>query len=313
MAGKEKGDPASPAADDAGGSVQESDVKRTRVLKDKEWIESIDDQERSYFDDNRVAKEVLEDLEVKCTACFNQVNHKARGLIARHPILGVVTCKACRNFFFEGTWTRDEDGFFEHCRWCGNGGDLVCCAIETCKNSFCSICIKRNLGRTAVSNAQESEEWKCLSCDLSQVRELRLLFYSIYQYWTDEKHKEETREAKRKALQESKTDDVGQLLEEATSVQKIFKEFVNDHKRTWQKKREKAKTEGPEELQKASVEAAQGLKKFVVLMKRNLDKFDQNISAKFPEAELINSQDLEFSSAEEGHSHDLLESKKKGF
>ena len=50
--------------------------------------------------------------------------------MSRHPILGVVVCRPCRGRFFSGRWTRDDDGYFEHCRWCAEGGSLVSCAND---------------------------------------------------------------------------------------------------------------------------------------------------------------------------------------
>ena len=47
-----------------------------------------------------------------------------------------------------------EDGFFEFCRWCANGGDLLCC--DSCSNAFCKKCIKGNLRRTKVTEKERA-------------------------------------------------------------------------------------------------------------------------------------------------------------
>jgi len=45
---------------------------------------------------------------------------------------------------------QDTDGSDEQCRWCGQGGDLICC--DFCHNAICKTCIRRNLGRKELSN-----------------------------------------------------------------------------------------------------------------------------------------------------------------
>merc|ERR1712037_152918 len=80
--------------------------------------------------------------------------------------LAVPICKKCHKFYFKGEWTKDEEGFYEHCRWCANGGELMCC--DNCPNAFCKKCIKRNLGRSKVSEIDDAAEWRCLACEPGQ-------------------------------------------------------------------------------------------------------------------------------------------------
>ncbi len=117
----------------------------------------------------------------------------------RHPILDVVICKPCRALYFKGVWTRDEDGYFQHCRWCANGGELYCCADQECKAAFCSRCLKKNLGRNQFTALQEDDDWRCMVCRPSQIREAKLLYYSLYEYWRRQEAKEEAREARKTA------------------------------------------------------------------------------------------------------------------
>ena len=131
------------------------------VLDQDDDIEAIDDNEASFVNldvsneewfSNLPAEEILHHKEhvldaleleresVVCTSCFRQINHKQAGAVLRHPVLGVAVCKQCRAFYYAGDWTRDEDGYDEFCRWCANGGDLLCC--DTCTRAFCKKCIK---------------------------------------------------------------------------------------------------------------------------------------------------------------------------
>ena len=53
-------------------------VIETKILNDKEWIESLDPKERQEFESNLVSFEELEDKKVVCTSCFTQGNHKQK-------------------------------------------------------------------------------------------------------------------------------------------------------------------------------------------------------------------------------------------
>uniref|UniRef100_A0A8K9VFC3 DNA helicase n=1 Tax=Oncorhynchus mykiss TaxID=8022 RepID=A0A8K9VFC3_ONCMY len=58
---------------------------------------------------------------------------------------------------------KDEDGMDEQCRWCAEGGNLICC--DYCHNAFCKKCILRNLGRKELSMiTDEDSKWSCYIC-----------------------------------------------------------------------------------------------------------------------------------------------------
>lgn len=50
----------------------------------------------------------------------------------------------------------------EQCRWCAEGGNLICC--DFCSNAFCKKCILRNLGRKELTGILESK-WYCYVCN----------------------------------------------------------------------------------------------------------------------------------------------------
>lgn len=151
----------------------------------------------------------------------------------RHPSLGVPVCKACKDFYFDGSWCKDSEGKFDNCGWCAQGGDLLCCSIENCPNSFCTKCIKRNLGRQKVSEIEDSDDWKCFECEPQQVKQLRLLYYSIYQFWqnVDEKIAKKEEKAKRK----NRTDCITQTYNLAHQVNNLSKKFLSKNKESWHK------------------------------------------------------------------------------
>jgi transcriptional regulator ATRX len=56
----------------------------------------------------------------------------------------------CYNWYVSAEIEQDSDGMDEQCRWCGEGGNLICC--DFCNNAFCKACIKRNLGRKEMTS-----------------------------------------------------------------------------------------------------------------------------------------------------------------
>uniref|UniRef100_A0A3B4ZYT5 DNA helicase n=1 Tax=Stegastes partitus TaxID=144197 RepID=A0A3B4ZYT5_9TELE len=98
---------------------------------------------------------------VSCTACGRQVNHFRKDSLYRHPVLKVLICKSCYNYYSSDDISKDGDGMDEQCRWCAEGGNLICC--DFCSNAFCKKCILRNLGRKELSGILESK-WYCYVC-----------------------------------------------------------------------------------------------------------------------------------------------------
>ncbi|XP_059207440.1 transcriptional regulator ATRX-like [Centropristis striata] len=98
---------------------------------------------------------------VSCTACGRQVNHFQRDSFCRHPALKVLICKSCYKYYSSDDISKDGDGMDEQCRWCAEGGNLICC--DYCSNAFCKKCILRNLGRKELSGILESK-WYCYVC-----------------------------------------------------------------------------------------------------------------------------------------------------
>ncbi|KAF4105299.1 hypothetical protein G5714_014630 [Onychostoma macrolepis] len=103
-------------------------------------------------------KEIL-----NCTACGQQVNHFQRDSVFQHPALHVLICKSCFKYYMSDDISKDEDGMDEQCRWCAEGGNLMCC--DYCSNAFCKKCILRNLGRKELSEiTNEESKWHCYVC-----------------------------------------------------------------------------------------------------------------------------------------------------
>ncbi|KAG1704030.1 Transcriptional regulator ATRX [Nymphon striatum] len=108
-------------------------------------------------------RDKIEDRIINCTSCGNQINHYQKGACLSHPALKVLICKKCYRFYDHGLFSQDENGLDEFCRWCAEGGNLICC--DYCHNGFCKNCLRRNFGRKEISNITDSEKWKCYVCN----------------------------------------------------------------------------------------------------------------------------------------------------
>uniref|UniRef100_A0A665WPN1 DNA helicase n=1 Tax=Echeneis naucrates TaxID=173247 RepID=A0A665WPN1_ECHNA len=108
---------------------------------------------------------------VNCTACGKQVNQFQRNSVYEHPALKVLICKACYKYYTSDDISRDSDGMDEQCRWCAEGGKLICC--DYCNNAFCKKCILRNLGRKELSIiTDENSKWHCYVCRSEPLQDL---------------------------------------------------------------------------------------------------------------------------------------------
>ncbi|NXA32475.1 ATRX regulator, partial [Eudromia elegans] len=117
---------------------------------------------------------------VSCTACGQQVNHFQKDSIYRHPTLKVLICKTCYKYYMSDDISRDSDGMDEQCRWCAEGGNLICC--DFCHNAFCKKCILRNLGRKELSTIlDENSQWHCYICHPEPLLDLVTACDSVFE------------------------------------------------------------------------------------------------------------------------------------
>ena len=149
-------------------------------ISDAQYFGTLPENEQKYLKKNVIAGDGLESKNVVCTACKKTIDFKAEGTLFRHPVLAVPVCEKCHEFYTSSSWSKDEEGFDEQCRWCANGGEMLLC--DSCKNVFCQRCIRRNLGRSKVKEIEEADEWNCLVCEPKQIRSLRVLFYSLWAF-----------------------------------------------------------------------------------------------------------------------------------
>uniref|UniRef100_A0A8D3DAN4 DNA helicase n=1 Tax=Scophthalmus maximus TaxID=52904 RepID=A0A8D3DAN4_SCOMX len=120
----------------------------------------------------------LGEKKISCTACGKQVNQFQPNSVYEHPALKVLICKSCYKYYTSDDISRDSDGMDEQCRWCAEGGKLICC--DYCNNAFCKKCILRNLGRKELSViTDENSKWHCYVCRSEPLLDLVSKCHSI--------------------------------------------------------------------------------------------------------------------------------------
>lgn len=84
-------------------------------------------------------KQAVQFLRLHCTACNDHLGSAPNMQYKRyiHPLLKVLQCKKCFDFYGSGEFDKDEDGSELYCRWCGQGGKVLCCAH--CCYVFCQV------------------------------------------------------------------------------------------------------------------------------------------------------------------------------
>merc|ERR1711935_693201 len=227
---------------------------------------------------------------------------------------GVPICKDCYKFYFEGSWRKDDEGKFEYCGWCAQGGDLFCCTNDSCPNAFCLKCVKRNLGRTAVSKIEDSEEWKCFECEPKQVREQRLLFFSILAFWkkVDEKVKKRVDAKKAKEKAKNRSDCLTKTYQLASQCNLISKNFVTKNAENWAKNPnfsdKKVKEQSAEDFSKY---LALSQKNLTQLKQRFLENVDEDLGASKKRSEKLTEIIEDLDSISNGHLEAIVVKKEK--
>ncbi|XP_064114621.1 LOW QUALITY PROTEIN: transcriptional regulator ATRX-like [Macrobrachium nipponense] len=191
------------SSNEFGDSGDENDSKKKRkkreVTENEEEKKSKEEDECILYlkEENNYYKKNFDNLQkrltssvVRCSSCFEQVNHQLPSLVYTHPVLGIFLCKRCRKYYGIGKFCKDDDGYDEYCRLCAEGGDLLCCEQEGCFNGFCKRCIKRVwVGQNSKENAEKSKHWACYVCNKLPLMEVRALHRAVLQNLKDEEEK----------------------------------------------------------------------------------------------------------------------------
>lgn len=108
----------------------------------------LNKEESQYYNDIYVKSgEMIQTKRIHCTACNIHLGSSPNQQHNRfiHPLLKVLVCKKCLEFYISGEFERGEDGSELYCRWCGQGGVVFCCSNEKeeqCPYVFCKVSFK---------------------------------------------------------------------------------------------------------------------------------------------------------------------------
>ncbi|XP_061755671.1 transcriptional regulator ATRX isoform X3 [Nerophis ophidion] len=172
----------SPSDSHAGNTSKGTLVLRPAGSENKGTVKFRVDYKQKPTDDTLQKK-------INCTACGKQVNQFQRSSVYEHPALKVLICKSCYNYYTSDDISRDSDGMDEQCRWCAEGGKLICC--DYCSNAFCKKCILRNLGRRELSSiTDENSKWHCYVCKEEPLQDLASKCHNIIAKIDHEKSKQ---------------------------------------------------------------------------------------------------------------------------
>jgi len=258
------------------------DIKKT-TISDQEFYANVSEEEKKYYEEHAPDPDSVEDMNIHCTACNDQVNHHVRNNISRHPHLGVPICRKCKSFYEdEGEWEKDDQGSDCYCRWCANGGEMICC--DNCPNSYCKRCITRNLGRKMFNQINDSDTWNCFLCDPTPIFQQRALMYSI-SIWAvqrkaklklKEKEKKEKRQqqqakSKEKELSSTKPDNfIDENINEAFDTLKVYQKCLDDERKRWSNKKKVSTADSAALL-------VSKLKKIYGITKQNMDFLEKTL------------------------------------
>ncbi|KAG5879805.1 hypothetical protein JTB14_013451 [Gonioctena quinquepunctata] len=134
----------------------------------------LTEEERRLKEQTYGEKNQIQFTKIHCTACNVHLGSALDGQGNRfvHPLLKVLICKKCYHFYTSGEFEKDEDGSELYCRWCGQGGQVMCCG--NCEMVFCKKCIRINFDRKKIAAIRDSDDWLCFRCNPSQLIHLRI-------------------------------------------------------------------------------------------------------------------------------------------
>lgn len=272
------------------GAPEDEDEKPKELIKvipDEEFFASLSQEEREWYDELGPSQEDVDDKVIHCTSCGKQVTNESANTAQRHPLLGVITCRQCKMFYNDGEWTKDEEGSFEYCRWCGNGGDLLLC--DKCPEAFCKRCVQRNLGRKYLSNVNSAEEWSCFVCDPKTIYKFRAEYHAVSKMLKAQKSRAKSKGAQgtpKKSAGVSKKIEAELLKAPSNFIDKslgnCFKAFSLQTKALEDEQKRWLRTKRNMDVDNA-VNMTKNLRKLFAATKHNMEVLDEMILENFHE------------------------------
>lgn len=137
----------------------------------------LSDEEAKYRKQNFKNVDVIADYsdKLQCTRCFISIKSaviEGRDIFC-HPLLKVLMCKKCIDFYGSGEFSLDEDDEDKYCRWCGQGGTILVCSKCIC--GFCPKCIQKHFGKEKKKQVEKDDDWICFFCKPDWLFDLRAI------------------------------------------------------------------------------------------------------------------------------------------
>ncbi|KAK6633046.1 hypothetical protein RUM43_012789 [Polyplax serrata] len=131
----------------------------------KECMKVTEEEEKYRNEDFNVSELNYQNTKFTCTRCSKNLRSQIEGkqTLIVHPLLDVLLCKNCCDFYGDGDFSLDDEGEDKYCRWCGRGGTLFTCSKCIC--AFCNRCIKKHFGVNILKKITEDDNWVCYFCN----------------------------------------------------------------------------------------------------------------------------------------------------
>jgi len=269
------------------------------IPSDEVYFEQkVEPEAIEWYKENGPKIETAGDAGLKCTTCFKVVSMVlgTAGGLWRHALLGVASCKKCRDFYKDGSdWEKDDEGLDIYCRWCGQGGEIILC--DKCPKAFCRTCVQRNMGRQRLKEVTTSDEWKCFCCDPKQLYEKTALYWAVWQRnksgnikkpadLKKEKEKEKKEAAKKKTITEREkraarvVKDPKNFVDE--NISEAFK-TLNVYQKCLEQERDRWVKAGQQLNVNSATAVCRALRKIYAITKQNMDLLDKAVVQSFVE------------------------------